>query len=1118
MSKIQDIYPLTPTQRGLLFHNLYQPQSGSYVVQLSFTLVGSLNWEAFDHAWQGLAQRHDVLRTAFAWDKLEAPLQVVGKSLTIPCCQQDITEQSSTNQQHTIAEWLKLDRLKGFDLAAAPLMRIQCFHLEENSMRVICSHHHILLDGWSLPLMLRDWQQLYRAASLKKTPQLAPASRFKSYIDWLAQQDKSAALTFWEKELEGFTEPNEVLRRNNSVPEGNSPSNIYQQLSKPLSDKLSKLAQTFHITKSTIIQGAWALLISRYSDSEDVTFGLTRSGRPVELNSAQNCVGLFITTLPMRVTLSPNEPIDQWLRNIQERHLTQQAHEHIALSDLRAVSEVGAQQNIFDSIVVFENYPMDASLGGNQSSDDSNTLQYKDVSVDEKTHYPLSLFAIAGEQWQLRLLFDSQLFQQNQVSTLFDQLHTILESFSNALDKPTQPLHTIRWLSLQQQGLQNTINQSACPAPEWTVVQAITKQAQLTPNAIAVIDQTGETDYKTLEQRSALMATRLQALGFGQNPSNKEQQRIAICIQRNVDMVITLLAILRCGAAYVPLDPEYPVVRLQHMLNDSHSSVVICDSNSAKKLNFWDGQNLNFSDVCPNKEELNHHPVPSKPCAQCHPNQLAYSIYTSGSSGLPKGVNITHRNLSNLLQAMAQRTQFTQQDTWLAVTTLSFDIAALELFLPLITGGKLLIANTDQSRNSDYLKSTLQEHDVTFMQATPATWRLLKHSDWQGKSNLNILSGGEALDCDLAKYLLKKNHTLWNVYGPTETTIWSSALKLSHDLLTGGTAPIGSPLDNTCFYILNKWQQQVPTGMTGELFIGGLGLSTGYIGKPDLSAEKFIPNPIILNHNNLDPSAYQCNSATLYRTGDNVRLRFDGFMDFVARMDSQIKLRGYRIELGEIESQLQKIPSMTQAVAIVQGNLSNDMRLVVFYCLLNGTKEKIDAQDLRTHLATRLPNYMVPSAFFRLDQLPQTPNGKVDRRALESFKEQDSQAVQSQNPEHSGVPETALEASLLELWRELLQNTNIGLDDHFFEAGGHSLLIITIQNRLKHQLDIDIPIVALFQYPTINTLARHIEQQQKAPSTQASELKNITNQQRIQGRQRLVQRRKQHQNKESLKS
>ncbi|MEO0539237.1 MAG: amino acid adenylation domain-containing protein [Cyanobacteria bacterium P01_A01_bin.105] len=1096
---VQDIYPLSPTQRGLLFHSLYGPQSGAYVIQVGYTLRGELDRTAFEQAWQQLVQRHTVLRTALVWENLDAPVQVVGQQVQLSVNWLDWQAQSVKAQQYSLQHWLADDRRQGFNLSAAPLMRLTVMQLSQACYRVIWSHHHILLDGWSLPILLQEWMAYYRAASAQSAAspalQLTPALPYRDYIAWLQQQDINVAKQFWQQQLAGITAPTALGIDQGMSPGGDRSTRNkqwgaqQQSLSTQFTQQLQTFARQHRLTLSSLVQGAWARVLSCYSADDAVVYGLARAGRPRDLEGTDTRVGLFINTLPMRVEATSQQTVVEYLQQIQSQQLAQQPYEYASLVDVQSVSDIPQGMPLFESVVVFENYPLapKQTLSG---------LEVADVAITEQTHYPLTLFASAAETFELKALYDQQRLTESSVKRLLGHLQVVLATMvsqPNGLIQRISPL-----TQAEQQQLFELGSAVTDRLPEQCVHHAIAQQAAATPDATAVIFDGESLSYGELECRANQWAQALEQRGI--TPGSV----IGLCIQRSLEMVVALLAILKAGCAYVPLDPTYPTARLRYIVEHAELSQVLCH-NKTQAIAFGaeiETIKLAQLEADGSTRTLPHTFVtPSMPEPSNELDRLAYLIYTSGSTGQPKGVPIQHRSLSNLIGAMARRLHVKSSDTLMAVTTLSFDIAALELLLPLVSGARLLLVSDDMVRDGHQMIAHIDAYGVDIMQATPATWRLLLGCGWSGQSGLKILCGGEALDSALAKRLLRSAEEVWNVYGPTETTIWSGALLLSVDHIDQGGVPIGHPIDNTRFFVLDKEKKPVPLGVAGELYIGGAGLTEGYWQRPDLTAERFVPNPFDIS--DLEKYLYP----VLYKTGDRVCYREDGTLEYLGRFDHQAKLRGYRIELGEVEAAIAAHPAVSQAVVTVCGSQPESQRLVAYMTLARQdakTSENIE-QGVRSYIAGLLPNYMVPTAYSVLPSFPLTPNGKVDRKALP-----DAQIATTAT---LVKPETPVETILAEIWQSLLGVGRVSLHDNFFDVGGHSLLVVNAQSQIRQRLAVEVSLMDLFRYPTLKTLAEFIQQQQTGATEQQEPERTVA---LSAGKQRLKRRLKQRQDTKSL--
>ena len=1051
MMNVQDIYELSPMQQGMLFHTLYAPESGVYFEQRSCLLEGDLHVAAFKQAWQEVVQRHAVLRTAFYWEEADKPLQVVYASAELPWVQEDWQVLTEPEQAEKLEAFLQRDRIQGFRLDQAPLMRCALFQLGPQRHRFVWSHHHLLMDGWCNALLIKEVLACYKAQRQGQTLTLQPPRPYRDYILWLQQQDQQAAQAYWQKTLAGFAAPTPLgIDRLRLTSAPSEHCDQWLTLSQNLTADLNACAQRHHLTLNTLIQGAWALVLSRYSDTGDVVFGATVSGRPPTLPGADSIVGLFINTVPVRVSLPPEMPLLPWLQQIQADQRDRETYSFSRLTDIQSWSQVPHGTPLFESLLVFENYPVSLNAA---LTDDSSGLTIREGKGFEQTNYPLALVVIPGETLALRMNYDQSRIPTAAIHRLLNHLETLLQGM---IADPDQPLATLLLLTPAEQQQFQTWNHTQQPIPERCVHELIADQAKATPDATAVVFEDTTLSYRKLDYRSKQLANYLVQQGV------QPGDRVAVCLERSAELVITLLAILKTGATYVPLDPTYPAERLRFILEDAQVSLLITANSSTVgsapmvdrltadsmvgsahlPIEAITNNTLPILDLAREADAIAHLPTHLPTHSPTHPptyppthppSSLAYLIYTSGSTGTPKGVAIRHASLTNLLSAMAQAPGMTARDTLLAVTTPAFDIAALELFLPLTVGGTLVIASQDTVRDPHKLAAQLEQHDITLMQATPATWRLLLESGWAGKANLKLLCGGEALDVSLAQKLLECGQELWNLYGPTETTIWSAALQIESSMLQDGIVPIGKPIANTQFYVLDSQQNPVPVGVPGELHIGGIGLSSGYWNREGLTAEWFVANPPLKKAEGRrqkaeieDPFILHPSSFCLYKTGDRVRLREDGTLEYLGRLDYQIKLRGFRIELGEIEAVLTQHPQISQAVVTLHKE-SEESQLVAY--VVSNCELKTQNLKLKTYLSQHLLPYMLPSQFVVLDALPLTPNGKVDRKALP--KPESTETAQT-----SITPLTLTEELLANIWSAVLTQDSIGRDENFFELGG----------------------------------------------------------------------------------
>ncbi|HLL45145.1 MAG TPA: amino acid adenylation domain-containing protein, partial [Longimicrobiaceae bacterium] len=1022
----------------MVFHDLYDPESGSYLNQYVFTLRGAVDPEVLRQAWQHVLDRRPVLRTVFAWEGMARPLQMVLDRATLPWEVLDWRAVPRAEQPRQLDSYLQAQREQRFNLLRPPLMRLALVRIADEEIELVWSHHHLLLDGWSLSLVLQDVLACYDAL-LRGSPPIPPTRRrYRDYIAWLLRQDLGAAEAYWRRSLADFTSPTPLPaeRAPGAAPGGQSaPGQSVRQLSGAATGALQAFAKQRRLTANTLVQGAWALLLSRWSGEEDVVFGAVVTGRPPQLAGMERIVGLFINTLPVRVRVEWGARVEEWLQRLQGEQQEARMYEHSPLAEVQRWSGVAGGVPLFESLVAFENHPVEEMAGAGERS-----FVVERWARQGRSHYPLELMVLPGERLRLTVEYDGGRLDPEAAERLVGHLERLLEAL--AAD-PARRLSEVPLLGEAERAQVLTAwNVTGADYPlERCVHELFTEQAARTPATVALVSGDRTLTYGELELRSDQLASRLLHLGVG------PEDRVGICLERGPEMVVALLGVLRAGGAYLPLDPSYPPERLAYMVEDAGASVLLTQAHLAAALPSFAGARLCLdADGAPPAGG----PSAALPAAADARN-AAYVIYTSGSTGRPKGVAVPHRAVVNFLESMRVRPGLTAGDTLLAVTTLAFDIGGMEIVLPLVTGARVVIADRETAFDGARLRDALAADGITVMQATPATWRMLLEAGWEGTPRLRALCGGEALPRDLAERIGERCAELWNLYGPTETTIWSTVERV----LSGADAvTIGRPIANTQVYLLDRDLEPVPVGAVSELYLGGEGVARGYLGRPGLTAERFVPDP------------FGTAGARLYRTGDRVRWRPDWKLEYLGRSDHQVKVRGYRIELGEIEAALREAPQVREAVVVVHdAGAPGDRRLVAYVVATEGASAA--AAELRAHLRERLPEHMVPGVFVALEQLPLTGSGKIDRRALPA-------------PEHGPVgaylaPRTAAEEVLADIWAEVLGTTRVGVEDSFFELGGHSLLAIRVVSRVRQAFGTELPLRALFQMPTVAALADHVE-------------------------------------------
>ncbi|WP_371876265.1 amino acid adenylation domain-containing protein [Dictyobacter vulcani] len=1045
--QVEAVYPLSPLQQGLLFHTLYVPDGGDYVVQARYTFKGTIQVKNFMRAWQQAIQHHPVLRTHFLWEGLDQPLQVVRQHAEMPLLQHDWRHLSTEQRQKKLSEYMQADRRQGFDLSRSPLMRVALLQTHNDQYECIWSHHHLLLDGWSLPLVLKDVFDSYEAFQQGREIQLQRSRAYQDYIAWVSAQPLQQAESFWKHLLADFIEPTHLSFSHRVSPTNEEKNASYAvqtlELSTDVTQALQRLVREQGLTLNTLVQGAWVMLLSHFSGQQDVVFGSVVSGRPSEIASVESMVGLFINTLPVRVRIRPEQTLLNWLQAIQAQVTEMRQYEYTPLVHIQGWSEIERGMNLFESLFIFENYPLETS-----EQQQSTDLQILDVQAYEQTNYPLTVFVLPGESLKFKLVFEQQQFAVEQVQHLLQHLQQVLEQM---LARPDQHLGQLPLLSAsEQQHIVREWNTTRAPYAVSCIHQLIEAQVERTPTAQAILFEEQALTYRELNERANQFAHHLQSLGVGPDI------RVGLYLERSLEMMVAVLGVLKVGGAYVPLDLAYPQERIAYMMVDSGMKVIVTQEHLRTVL---PTSTIHMCCLDTEWETIAQNPVTLIDTV-LDPQNAAYAIYTSGSTGQPKGVLVPHQTVANFAAAMLQQPGISDQDVCLAMTTLSFDISVLELLVPLMVGAKVIVTAQGAAVDGDYIAEILETAHVTLMQATPATWRVLQNSNWTGKKDVKLLSGGEGLPQDLANFLLERSAELWNMYGPTETTIWSSICKVEK-AANNALVSIGRPISNTQLYVLDSALRPVPIGVAGELYIAGDGVVDGYIDRPELTAERFIANP------------FGEQGTRMYRTGDVASYQPNGSLLFLGRSDYQVKVRGRRIELGEIESALKRYPMIRESVVIVREDLPGNQRLVA-YIVCDGAHPTLDA--LRQHLVSSLPEYMLPASFMFMDALPLTANGKLNRRALPI-----PDVSRPELGEAFVAPRNALEKVLVQQWSEILQVEHIGIHDNFFALGGHSLLATQLTSRLSKIFQMKLPLRSIFEAATIAEMATVLVKHEKVP-------------------------------------
>ncbi|WP_110186188.1 non-ribosomal peptide synthase/polyketide synthase [Pokkaliibacter plantistimulans] len=1037
---LADLYPLSPMQQGMLFHSLYDPGSSAYINQLQVEMHG-LDVDAFRAAWQQVMERHAILRTGFislAGEEGEQSLQWVAAAVALPF---EVRQSSVAEVEDVAAAILQ----QGFDLTTPPLMRLTLLQLGEGHYHFIWTVHHLLLDGWSTSQLLAEVLRAYEGAELP-----ALQGQFRDYIGWLQQQDQAVSLQWWQQQLAQLDEPTylaSTLARPVSTQAESDAQGGYGlhqlQLDQAQTAQLYQFARQQKVTLNTLVQGAWLQLLKGYSGQSTVCAGATVAGRPAQLPGIEQQVGLFINTLPLISRIDPQQQVGDWLRQLQQHNLAAREHEYLPLYQLQRLFSA-ARQALFDTLVVFENYPVDQALG--QARQDG--LQLRKVAIHEQTNYPLTLIVQGNDSLQLAFSYQHSQFSDAQMARLAAHLLAILQQLPQ-LQQRGQPLACLSLLAADEQTRlqQWSTNPQPYPAAQ-PVFQLFEQQAAAQPQRIAL--QAGERSlsYAELNQQANRLAYYLRRRGV------TADTLVGVAAERSIELVVALLAIHKAGGAYVPLDPDYPAERLSYMAAQSAVQLVLSQSHLLAALAApLAGCELLALDQLALSDEAD-----SNLALPVHGEQLAYVIYTSGSTGRPKGVGNSHAALFNRLWWMQQTYQLDTEDAVLQKTPFSFDVSVWEFFWPLLSGARLVMAAPGAHRDPAQLVAVINAARITTLHFVPSMLNAFIgfEAASQCPSLRRIICSGEALALETQQQVLSRlpQVALHNLYGPTEAaidvTFWQCRAESGRS-----SVPIGAPIANVSTWVLDADLNPLPVGIAGELYLGGAGLARGYVQRPDLSAERFVPHPL-------------ASGERLYRTGDLVRWREDGVLEYLGRLDHQVKIRGLRIELGEIDSLLRAQPGVTDAVVVALRGSAGD-QLVAYWA---GTAEQAHLQQA---LAAQLPDYMLPAAWVALAQLPLSANGKVDRKALP--------APALQQAEYRAADSEA-EQQLAAIWCEVLKVERVGQLDNFFELGGDSILSLQIVSRAA-RAGWQLSARDLFERQTLQAVAAVAQPLASADSTSA---------------------------------
>mgnify|MGYP006276447399 CR=1 FL=1 len=1032
-------------QRRLWFLYELEGPSATYNMPLCFKVVGNFEISYFEKAINTIITRHEVLRYNFIKSNEGADLVIADEKI---CTVTYIDLEK--DKSRTLDEIIASASQSTFNLSNDLLIRATVIKEKANSFYVVLLMHHIIADGWSIDILFDELKIIYYSLSSNISPELPNLDiAYSDYAKWQISEFEGEgfqnSIDYWKRNL---AECPDFITLKSDFPRPNYLSykggNLSSQLSKSLTESLKQLGQDKNCTLFMTLLTGFAILLSAHANQEDIVIGSPVANR--NQPELEKLIGLFINTLPLRIDLTGNPTVLELLERIKNICLTGFHHQEIPFEKI--VEEVNPKRSLNYSPIYQVAFDVQAL---NTGSENHHHLKIETLSPENTSaKFDLSLTVQDHDDHLICLWnYSVDLFNAQTIQKISERFESVLQQMVLSANSKISDINL-----LNKDEHSDLLNQEKKYQYELTgntnVIDLITRHACLNPDRIALRFESQSLSYGELDHLTSALARKLVSLGAG------PEKLIAILLNRSIEMVVALIATMKSGSAYIPIDPNFPAERLKWIMEDAKPLLTITEPKLQSKIDAGMSKSYLIEDLI-QAQDVNYI---AQVDVVVNPLNIAYVIFTSGSTGRPKGVQVSHQALYNFLCSMQHEPGFTKDDKLLAVTTISFDIAGLELFLPLISGGEVVIASRETAVDGRELQKAIARNGITVMQATPTTWRVLLETAWKPAINFTALCGGEALPCNLSQSLLNLDVNLWNLYGPTETTIWSAVKHVEqHTGNLNGVEPIGKPIFNTQLFGLNQQLQLLPQGLSGELYIGGSGLARGYLNRPALTALSYVPNPFS-----------SLPGQRLYSTGDLVSRNHDGSWEFLGRKDYQIKIRGYRIEVGEIEASFRQHHNTDDVVLIAKGNaLEGDMRLIA-YVIPKDIHQHSDVA-LRAHLKGMLPEYMIPGNIVALQSFPLTPNGKIDRKSLPEPK-----SFVHANQSQSGSIFKPTEQIVKTIWQEELGLSQINMDDNFFDLGGHSLLLTKVNEVLRHQFNRDIPLIKLFEHPTIRSIANWLDQ------------------------------------------
>ncbi|MVO98623.1 amino acid adenylation domain-containing protein [Paenibacillus sp. N10] len=1042
--EVQKIYRLTPMQEGILYHSLVAPQSDAYFELTTLKIEGPLDVGLFQESFNQLIQRHDVLRTNFVYSKLKKPHQVICKKRRTTVSYEDLSSLPEEERLERLDAFKAQDKAKGFDLLKDILMRICIFKLGPAQYTLIRSHHHIILDGWSLAQLTREHFEIYNSLCTSTESDYPAPRPFQEYVDRLQKQSPEDYRSYWSDVLQDYETSASVPKYKSSKSGTDDPyarAELTFTFDAESTQQLNRLSQRFKCTVSNVFYTIWGILLQKYNRSDDVVFGSVVSGRPADMQGIDRMVGLFVNTIPVRIRCESRMAFAELLHKVQEESIASQKYDYGSLAEIYNLSVM--KQNLFNHLIVFENFPVGKDLVVSGDAD----FRVTEYHIEEQTNYEMNIMVCPSPDFTWTFVYDERQYERSQLEETVGHFQKILEQVSLHPDTPVAEIELLRpeeklrlteWPQTASDGQDEAL----------TLCRLIEEQSEQNPSQPAVVFDNRTITYGEFMKEAGRLASVLRSRGIG--PGDV----VGLLAARSPDLLISFMAIWMTGAAFLPLDAELPPDRIGYMLTDGGAKLLVTDLDRIGERCSWKGATLYLKDADPGAEEQ------TRASITAHPEQLAYILYTSGSTGEPKGVQIRHHSLVHMLNGLSEAVPFRQGKTILSVSSICFDVFLVETLLALANGLRIVMSSERQQKDPKQLSKLIQEHSVEIVQATPSRLKLLLNEASFASScgHLEyILVAGEQFPPSLLRRATEiiPRTAVYNVYGPTEATIYTTIKRLTADK----PITIGQPLVNYGVYIVDRADKLLPAGAIGELCIAGNGLAQGYVNKETLTNEKF-------GLLRIDSGSGLLKEERIYRTGDLARRLPDGDIDFLGRLDHQEKIRGFRIELDEVSSRLQSYPGVRDCLVTVNNDDTGDKFLTAYYL----AEREMTVDDLTSHLSKFLPYYMIPSHFIWLEQFPMTASGKISLRDLPQ---------PGGHRPHLGVaymkPSTEIETTIAGCWSAVLKIDNIGAGDNFFDLGGNSIKLIELLSQMDLHFPGAVQITDFFVHPTIAKLAKHIE-------------------------------------------